>query len=357
MRLILYSGAILLFLFLYQCSNNTNHNHYLSFSRYTDPQNLSAMLKNLPDDVTEICEIAKKQTIHHNLLPYYEVPRSKWKEMARVWPPKMSEMLKLLAETQPNNLFTDRKPEQRIIGGCIPESHFLAGMLRSKNIPVRIRAGYFKNIRANSDHVVAFWEKTIREKQADNPNVQSDYESWRKNLNEYSTWKNKIDHHIEHWACEYWNEKESQWQLLDANNTFLFAHSNIKIGYHLPNKYFEYAFEAWKNMRVNQTFNPDQYSEEPKDGRSHIRTQLLYDFFSLLNHDIAGEGSLKDDLRFIKEVKFEEISNDELKELDFIADLLSSNPSKEQLVACYKNSNTIKLKGAEQDIYSFVFSN
>ncbi|MFX0093563.1 MAG: hypothetical protein ACFFBD_17560 [Candidatus Hodarchaeota archaeon] len=334
-----------------------NHDHYRSFSSLTDPKNFSSMLDELPNDVIGICEVAKQQTIHHNLLSYYDIPNSKWKEMNRIWPPKMTELLRALKDTKPHNLYDDRHPEQRIIGGCILESHFLAGMLRYKNIPARIRAGYFKDIRANSTHVLRFWEKVLREKGVNEELLKEDPEKWKEDINAYTGKKNDINHFIEHWICEYWDETKKRWRQLDANITFLKAHSNIDVGFHLPRKHYEYAFEAWKKMRNSDNFNPEQYAEEPQDGRSHIRSQLLWNFFSLLNHDIAGHDQLsRDSWTFIKKKKYEEISTQELGELDMLASLLSQEPTKDELVEFYQRCTTLRIASAEMDPYSFVFS-
>ncbi|MCP4298658.1 MAG: hypothetical protein GY786_23975, partial [Proteobacteria bacterium] len=130
-----------------------------------------------------------------------------------------------------------------------------------------------------------------------------------------------------------------------------------EVGFHLPETYFQHAFEAWKKMRSEKNFNPDQYRESEQDGRSHIRAQLLWDFFSLLNHDLAGIGQpSRDSYIFIKEKRYEEASNQVLEELDKLASLLSQDPTKDELVAFYHRCKTLKLEAVEKDPYSFVFS-
>lgn len=333
------------------------NNPYQSFSRFTDPRDFSFMIDTLPDDVIGICEVAKHQTIHHNLLPYYGLPKSQWKEMKRVWPPKMPDMLSALKETPPYHLSKDRQPAQRIIGACMLESHLLAGMLRSRQIPARIRAGYFKDIRANSPSIVSFWEQVARAKGNEEDLLKTDPEKWREENNAYTRRQNEINHHIEHWLCEYWDEQQRQWRLLDANDTFLKAHSNLDVGFHLPSAHFEHAHAAWQKMRSQSSFNPDQYMEEPQDGRSHIRSQMLWDFFSLLNHDLAGYDEPSDETRkFIKARQYEDTPPQELQELDLLASLLSQDPPTEELTAFYRGSVALRIASAEQDPYSFVFS-
>jgi hypothetical protein len=325
---------------------------YRAFSRFTDSGDCSFMLDELPDDVIGICEVARQQTIHHNLLPYYGVPRSQWREMRRVWPPKMPDLLTALKETTPYHLGRERQPAQRIIGACILESYLLAGMLRYKRFPARIRAGYFKDVRANGPHVVRFWEQVGRAKGQADGLPEAEAEKWREENNAYTRRQNEINHHIEHWVSEYWDERARQWQILDANTTFLRAHGDIVTGFHLPRAHFEYAHQAWQQMRSGDDFNPDRYMEEPQDGRSHIRSQMLWDFFSLLQHDLAGSDEPSGEGRkFIKDQTYEETSPQELHELD----LLARDPPAAELADFYRGSALLRMDSAEKDPYSAVF--
>ncbi|UCF67199.1 MAG: hypothetical protein JSV80_15695 [Acidobacteriota bacterium] len=347
-------------------SGPSDQDRYRRYSRFTDPGNLSPMLTELPDDVGEIAEVASGLTVHHNLLPYHGVPRSTWPRMKRIWPPKMPDLLTALRDTGPGDLYADRPIEQRVVGGCMLESHLLTGMLRYRGIPVRARAGYFKNVQAHAEHVVDFWEKTLKERGINADLLKTDPQRWREEINAFTRNQVEIDKHIEHWVTEYWNEKTRSWSVLDANTTFLRASSALEVGIHLPREYFEYAFEAWQRMRGSENFNPDQYAEWPQDGRSHIRSQLLWDFYSLLNHDIAGfdQQAWPDDdtmsaereaYVFIKERAFSELSAEELDELDRLALLLAREPTIDELVAFYGDSKTLRLVTAEKDPYSLVF--
>jgi len=151
---------------------------------------------------------------------------------------------------------------------------------------------------------------------------------------------------------------------LDAGMPHLLSYIG---NFHLPRQYFEYAFESWKKMRSARDFNADQYAEWPQDGRSHIRSQLLWDFFSLLNHAIAGydktswgsqdsETEERAAYAFIKERKFEDLSDQELVQLDGLADLLEQDPGQTELVIFYRNNEAFRLKTAENDPHSFVFN-
>ncbi len=359
-------GAVFISILILSCSlqspDEKNSIHYKSFSRLTDPKDFSFMLEKLPDDVIEICKIAKQQTVHHNLLPYFGIPSSKWTKMNRIWPsgapiPGMSEMLAALREAGPNNLYDKRQVEQRLIGACMLESAFLTGLLRSKGIPARIRAGYFKDIMANKEHVINFWENVSRTRGVERELLEQDPKQWKELMNNI-TKREQVDvnKHIEHWICEYWDKNEQRWRLLDANDTFLKASSGLDFGFHLPREHYQFAYEAWEKMRGTKDFNPDQYQEYPQDGRSHIRSQLLLDFFCLLNHDMAGfDDQSGEVMEFIKGKAYTDTSPEELEELDRLAHLLSQNPTKDELVTFYQNSKTFRIEQAEKDPYSFVF--
>ena len=109
-------------------------------------------------------------------------------------------------------------------------------------------------------------------------------------------------------------------------------------------------------MRSTDDFEPDQYAEEPQDGRSHIRSQLLWDFFSLLQHDLAGADEPSGEARkFIKDQAYAQTSAQELHELDLLASLLARDPPAGELAEFYLRSAPLRLKDAEKDRYSVVY--
>lgn len=336
------------------------------YSRFTDPGKQAAMLAALPEDPVAVASVAGRLTVHHNLLPYHGIPKDDWPQMRRVWPPKMPDLLTSLAESGSGDLSGERSIRHRLVGACMMESHLLAGLLRYREFPVRIRAGYFKNVQANSAHVLAFWENTLRGRGINGELLEKDPERWRQEINAHTQTQIDLDKHIEHWVIEYWDESRQSWRILDANTEFLKASSDIDVDVHLSRQYFEFAFEAWQKMRQLPDFNPDQYSEWPQDGRSHIRSQLLWDFYSLLNHDIAGydkdqwsdDESATEERRvyaFVKERSYDELSSGELQELDELARLLARQPTVEALVTFYRNSKTLQIATVSKDPYSFVF--
>ena len=337
---------------------------YASPSRFTDPGERADMLEALPEEPLEIAAVAANLTIHHNLLPHFDVPRDQWSQVRNVWPPAASGVLAALRDSGPGDLSGSRQVTDRLRGGCMAESHILATLLRHRRIPVRIRAGYFRGVYTNEDHLIAFWEKNAREKGVAKALLDEDPERWLEVNHEYTRAQIAVDKRVEHWVTEYWDAERRAWRLLDANTDFLAAMSDLEVGPHLPRRHFEHAHEAWRKMRSAADFDPDQYAEWPQDGRSHIRSQLLWDFYSLLNHDIAGHDKTawtddgqarsaeRDAFAFVKEAVYDEMPGEQLAELDALAELLARDPAVDELVAFYRASEHHRLATLEADAYS-----
>lgn len=312
------------------------------------------MLADVPADPRAIASLAQAQTIHHNLLPHFGVRPDLWASLTRVWPPRLQAILRALSEVPPRTLSVARPPEQRVVAGCVLESHFLAGLLRHRGHRVRIRVGYFKNIREQPEHAVAFWERVMRDKGIEAELLERDPDLWGETVNAYSQRQNDVDHHIEHWICELWDDETRSWRLLDANVDFLRAHSGLDVDVFLSPDYFEYAHEGWLRIRADQC-DPDRYREDEQDGRSHARSQLLWDFAGLLNHDGAGLDQPNGrDYAFIKQQKYDETAPAELVALDELASLLAAERF-EQLAEFYWATPALRLEAAERDPHSVVF--
>ena len=325
----------------------------MKLSRFTDPGAFAPMLDELPAEPRAIASLARAQTVHHNLLPHFGVPRDRWESLPRARPPSLEAVLQALAETPPHTLSKERPREQRVIGACVLESHFLAGLLRHRGHRVRIRVGYFTNIRSNAEHVVAFWGRVMREKGVQEDLLERDPELWRETVNAFSQRQNDVDHHIEHWICELWDEEAAEWKLLDANDDFLRAHSGLEVGFFLAPDFFEYAHEGWLRIRADDC-DPDQYREDEQDGRSHARSQLLWDMACLLNHDGAGiDDPNGRDYAVIKRQTYEETSAAELAALDELASLVAAERF-EELPDFYRATPALRLEGAERDPHSLV---
>lgn len=350
-----FNYLMLSILVCYSCNNKeANTKPYTSSSSQIILTGHEKILEGLPDNPLDIAELASKQMIHHNCLAALNVVKSS-NNVRSPFPPDFSSTLGKLETIEPYQLSLDRNKENRLIGACVTESYFLAGLLRAKNIPVRIRAGYFKNSNKNAQHFIDFWEGVAKYRGFSAQLLIDDSVAWKENQNAYNKSQLDADHHIEHWICEYWNKEKEQWILLDANNDFIKLSSNIDVGYELPKHYFQYAHEAWISMRADNEYDPAKHEEYPQDGRSHIRSQLITDFYNLLNHDISCYSNIDSASKdFVKKKKYEELSDLEVSELDDLASVLATDPSISELITFYNNSATLKIESAKMDIYSFL---
>ncbi len=325
----------------------------MALGRFTDPGAFTPLLSELPVEPRAIASLAGAQTIHHNLLPHFGIPREHWPSLPRARPPRLDVVLQALAATPPHTLSHGRSPGQRVVGACVLESHFLAGLLRHRGHRVRIRVGYFRNVRRHPEHVVAFWERVMREKGIEAELLERDPWAWRRTVNAFSQRQNEVDHRIEHWVCEVWDEDAARWMLVDANDEFLRAHSGIDVDVFLAADLFEPAHEGWLHIRAGDC-DPDRYREDEQDGRSHARSQLLWDLAGLLNHEGAGIDDLDGrDYAFIKRQTYEQTSPAELDALDELAALIAAGRTGE-LADFYRATPALRLEGAERDPHSFV---
>lgn len=145
---------ILIFAVIFSACNKKEqvNERYISVSSQTQIIGYEKMLNTLPNDPLSIAEIASKQMIHQNNLGAFNITNNN----RTPFPPNFSNILDKLEELEPYKLSLERNLVNRLIGACVTESYFLAGLLRYRDIPVRIRAGYFKNINQNPDHIIVF---------------------------------------------------------------------------------------------------------------------------------------------------------------------------------------------------------
>lgn len=322
---------------------------YTSLSRLTDPGEDAELLKDLPDDINTICDIANVQLVHYRMLSQWKIPKNEWNISTANHDIKI--ILDTLMVKGPGNLSKERKLEDRVLGSCTKESIFLTSLLRSKGIPARIRVGYFTNLYRGSK-AIEFW-KNVKEYE------WLDMES--KYPDDFTLNAIEVNRSIEHWITEYWDEETGEWKLLDMRPEYLQAYG-YDVNYHIKEKEnFEYAWQVWKRIN-NEDFAPSAYAEGDLDAKSHVRFQLLMDFYSLLNHDGPGlfdsNGKYLDDndeRRFLKKA-YDDLTIEEITELDNLAFLLSNNPTVDQLINFYFNNTTLKIASIETDEYSFIYS-
>ncbi len=338
--------------------NNTENSHesslikYCQYGQMTDPRSEDEYLSDLPDDISNICAVTQAQLIHYMTRPHCGLEPAEWKYIKSVNPFTSFSVLKTLKSTPHNKLTIDRPLIQRLESSCTGESILLATFLKHKGYSARLRTGFMINTWTGPKSK-DFWAPFLKyHKELDTIAIppQSEFQPMLKSCIE----KNK---YYEHWVVEYWDDKLKKWRLLDCRPEFLQG-QGYEVDYFVSPKYFEYSWEAWNRIKTPE-FSEERYEPYLKesqlfnDGRSWIRKQLLFDFYNLLNYEgaICFGSELSN---FITDKKYSELSEEEILELDGLANLLSDSPNVDQICEYYLNSNTLRFKEVEDDKYAFI---
>lgn len=168
-----------------------------------------AMLEQLPNDVGVLTDIVQGLLIHEYMASAYgvQVPDER-KSESHLRP--TVQMLEKLFEQNDKPLAEARLPEERLVGICRHFAVLFVALLRAKDIPARARCGYGTYFNPG------FFEN--------------------------------------HWVCEYWNERETRWVIVDAQFDQIWQ-EKLKIDHNamdLPRDRFIIAGEAWTKCRTGE---------------------------------------------------------------------------------------------------------
>jgi hypothetical protein len=140
-------------------------NHYLKFSTFTNPGCYKEFLQNLPDEVRELGNLISHQIIHrvtliegntnaNRDLRYGDMKKYPWHKLRcdDVLPTAVSMIAELLRFDN-RGFLPDRKVENKIVVACRFVAILMASILKSKNIPCRVRSGFAPYFRVcSTDH-------------------------------------------------------------------------------------------------------------------------------------------------------------------------------------------------------------
>lgn len=279
-------------------------NFYKQTSLYTDLGLYKEFAINLPNDIKELCLLQRNQIIHpfdlcnakesNNVNSFYgdmtKISKTSLKYENDLFPTAQSMLAELLRRDK--NYSKNRKIEDKIHVCCREQAILLTSILKAKGIAARVRSGFTFYCSATS-------------KEAG-----------------------------DHWICEYFNEEENRWVLVDADmcyddKTLKEYHIDFNLLDILRNK-FVFGAEAYLGLR-DGTYSENEiyYASNPKTlGIKAALHGLFYDFHCLMNDEIIF-------LHLPKYIvdKNLNLSEDELKELDELAKLMLK-----------PNENFLKLK-------------
>lgn len=245
---------------------------HLKFSKYTNPGEYSYLYDELPESLDELCDLIKKQLVHPFDMKKYsdKIPKDRIIEDRDI--PTVSLMLAELLNRDRNGIVSSRQPENRLVVACVHHSMLLASILRYREIPVRIRAGYAKYI-------------------ADDNNIR-----------------------VSHVVCEVWDHFRNKWLLVDPDRQRI----------DFPRKEFEFAYDTWKGLKSNNLDKKQYVSRYGTVDQSTVHL-LCHD----LSYVIGDEEQYWNDPPIVAKSKsgITGLSEDELKLLDKIANFLKEPDS------------------------------
>ena len=267
--------------------NNEVLNFYKQTSLYTDLGLYKNFMKNLPDDINELCILQRKQIIHPVAFDIPNIRKQSncfWGDMTKVpitrldyeddlFPTAISMISELLRKDKTYSV--NRKAEDKIHVTCRGEAILLAATLKAKGYSARVRSGFA-------------------------PYIKYDGVSY------------------DHWITEYYDEIKQRWVLVDADEHC----PDHEMGFDLndiPRNKFIFGAEAYLGMRTGKYKTEEiYYASDPATlGLKASIRGLFYDFHSLMNDEIIFLHLPK----YIQDKNFE-LSEEEYIELDNLAELL-----------------------------------
>jgi hypothetical protein len=150
----------------------------------------------------------------------------------------MERRLERTLELDPAPLTTPRPNEKKVVGNCRDFSVTLASLLQSKGIPARPRCGFG-----------TYFEPGL---------------------------------YIDHWVCEYWNETEQRWILVDAQLDEL-QREVLKISFNpldVPRDQFIVGGAAWKICRSGEA-DADRFGIFDMHGIDFVKGDFIRDVAAL----------------------------------------------------------------------------
>src|SRR5512144_1105420 len=187
----------------------TNLTYFAPYGEITDPGPYAALYTDLPNDIPALVQVIQGLMVNVFWAEQYGLSLSEERK-GEVQLRSMQRRVARTLELDSSPLTTPRPNEKKIVGNCRDFSVTLASMLQSRDIPARPRCGFGAYFIPN--------------------------------------------HFEDHWVCEYWNETERRWVLVDAQLDELQCDA-LKIPFNtldVPRDQFIVGGAAWNMCRAGQ---------------------------------------------------------------------------------------------------------
>lgn len=273
--------------------------YYLGGGPMTAPGAHRAEISALPRDLAKLCEVVQGVLIHRDMAPFlYNLSLStEQRDDGNIRP--IAQMLARIHELDSHPLTAARDPARRLPSVCRHFSLLLAGMLQEQGVPARPRCGFG-----------AYFNKGKFE---------------------------------DHWVCEYWNDSEKRWILVDAQIDAL-QKKQFKPDFStldVPRDRFIIAGDAWQRCRAGRA--------EANDFGLSMIPGLLGMWFIAGNvvRDLAslnGRAMLPWDVWGLMEMKDEALTDEKKAILDRVAALtLAGDEAFSQLRQIYESDDRLRV--------------
>lgn len=215
----------------------TDLNFFSQFGTVTKPGPYLDLYADLPADVPSLVKVVQGLVLHVFWAERYGIKLTPDRQ-SEVQLRTMERRIARTLELDSNPLTVARLNEQKIVGNCRDFSVTLASMLQAKGIPARPRCGFGAYFMP--------------------------------------------DHYEDHWVCEYWNEQEGRWVLVDAQLDEL-QRNILQISFNtldVPRDQFIVGGAAWKMCQGGHA-DPGQFGIFDMKGMDFVKGDFLRDVAAL----------------------------------------------------------------------------
>jgi hypothetical protein len=242
------------------------------FGKITDPGPYKDLYADLPSDIPSLVRVVQGLVVHVFWAERYGLKLT-GERQAEVQLRSMERRLERTLELDARPLASPRDLDRKIVGNCRDFSVTVASMLQSKGIPARPRCGFGTYFLPN--------------------------------------------HYEDHWVCEYWNDAEQRWILVDAQ---LDEYQQSILGtafdtLDVPRDQFIVGGAAWKMCRSGQA-DPDRFGIFDMHGIDFVKGDFIRDVAALNKVEL-----LPWDCWGLILTAYESLPPDDLSLLDRLADL------------------------------------
>lgn len=289
----------------------TELTYFSQFGRMTNPGPYADLYAGLPSEPPALVKVVQGLVVHVFWAERYGLNLSEARQ-AEVQLRSMQRRLARMLELDSRPLTETRSNENKIVGNCRDFSVTLASMLQSRGIPARPRCGFGAYFMPN--------------------------------------------HFEDHWVCEYWNQAEQRWVLVDAQLDEL-QQSVLKISFNtrdVPRDQFIVGGAAWKLCRSGQA-DPDQFGIFDMHGIDFVKGDFIRDVAALNKLELlpwdcwglilAETASLPpDDLSLLD--RLADLTQADVPDFDLVRQLYESDPRLRvgEIIQSYVNGSMVPVE-------------